>query len=161
MPDGVALARARLRFNFLKLSPSYAAGCHQLTLNTTPVVQRRNKLGKKLWEQIQLAQAHLAGKQFTTTRFQTVRDEDGVRRSVEVPKRVRAWWWNSDNGKIALNVRYGARVVELAKGKSTIEVAAPTDLIPTLELIKKAVEAGELDTQIETASIKLREGFTK
>ena len=31
LPDGVALARARLRFNFLKLSPSYAAGCHQLT----------------------------------------------------------------------------------------------------------------------------------
>ena len=141
--------------NALKLSTA------KKSLNTTPVVHRRNKLGKKLWEQIQLAQAHLEGKQFTTTRFQTVRDEDGVRRSVEVPKRVRAWWWNSDNGKIALNVRYGARVVELAKGKSTIEVAAPTDLIPTLELIKKAVEAGELDTQIETASIKLREGFGK
>ena len=141
--------------NALKLSTA------KKSLNTTPVVHRRNKLGKKLWEQIQLAQAHLAGKQFTTTRFQTVRDEDGVRRSVEVSKRVRAWWWNSDNGKIALNVRYGARVVELAKGKSTIEVAAPTDLIPTLELIKIAVEAGELDTQIETASIKLREGFTK
>jgi len=31
VPDGVALARARLRFNFLRLSPSYAAGCHQLT----------------------------------------------------------------------------------------------------------------------------------
>ena len=141
--------------NALKLSTA------KKSLNTTPVVHRRNKLGKKLWEQIQLAQARLAGKQFTTTRFQTVRDEDGVRRSVEVPKRVRAWWWNSEGGKIALNVRYGARVVELAKGKSTIEVAAPTDLIPTLELIKKAVEAGELDTQIETASIKLREGFTK
>ena len=141
--------------NALKLSTA------KKSLNTTPVVHRRNKLGKKLWEQIQLAQAHLAGKQFTTTRFQTVRDEDGVRRSVEVPKRVRAWWWNSDNGKIALNVRYGARVVELAKGKSTIEVAAPTDLIPTLELIKKAVESGELDKEIETASIKLREGFNK
>jgi len=141
--------------NALKLSTA------KKSLNTTPVVHRRNKLGKKLWEQIQLAQAHLAGKQFTTTRFQTVRDDDGVRRSVEVPKRVRAWWWNSDNGKIALNVRYGARVVELAKGKCTIEVAAPTDLIPTLELIKKAVEAGELDTQIESASIKLREGFVK
>lgn len=141
--------------NALKLSAA------KKSLNTTPVVHRRNKLGKKLWEQIQLAHAHLAGKQFTTTRFQTVRDDDGVRRSVEVPKRVRAWWWNSEGGKIALNVRYGARVVELAKGKSTIEVAAPTDLIPTLELIKKAVEAGELDTQIETASIKLREGFTK
>ncbi len=32
VPDGVALARARLRFNFLKLSPSYAAGCHQLAI---------------------------------------------------------------------------------------------------------------------------------
>jgi len=31
VPDRVALAHARLRFNFLKLSPSYAAGCHQLT----------------------------------------------------------------------------------------------------------------------------------
>ena len=141
--------------NALKLSTA------KKSLNTTPVVHRRNKLGKKLWEQIQLAQAHLAGKQFTTTRYQTVRDEDGVRRSVEVSKRVRAWWWNSDNGKIALNVRYGARVVELAKGKSTIEVAASTDLIPTLELIKKAVEAGELDAQIESASIKLRDGFVK
>ena len=141
--------------NALKLSTA------KKSLNTTPVVHRRNKLGKKLWEQIQLAQAHLAGKQFTTTRFQTVRDDDGVRRSVEVSKRVRAWWWNSDNGKIALNVRYGARVVELAKGKSTIEVAAPTDLIPTLELIKKAVEAGELDAQIEAAALKLREGFVK
>ena len=141
--------------NALKLSTA------KKSLNTTPVVHRRNKLGKKLWEQIQLAQAHLAGKQFTTTRFQTVRDEDGVRRSVEVPKRVRAWWWSSEGGKIALNVRYGARVVELAKGKSTIEVAAPTGLIPTLELIKRAVEAGESDKEIETASIKLREGFGK
>ena len=40
-------------------------------------------------------------------------------------------------------------------------VATHTDLIPTLELIKRAVEAGELDTQIESASNKLREGFGK
>ena len=126
-----------------------------------PAAQRRNKLCKKLWEQIQLAQAHLEGKEFTTTRFRTVRDQDGLRRSVELPKRVRAWWWNGDSGKISLNLRYGARVVEITKGKSTIEVGSPTDLIPTLELIKRAVEAGELDNQIETASNKLREGFGK
>ena len=126
-----------------------------------PAAQRRNKLCKKLWEQIQLAQAHLEGKEFTTTRFRTVTDPDGLRRSVELPKRVRAWWWNGDNGKIALNVRYGAKVVEISKGKSTIEVAAQTDLIPTLELLKRAVQAGELDIQLESASVKLREGFVK
>ena len=129
--------------------------------NLPPLVVRRRKLSARLWEQIQLAQAHLEGKEFTTTRFRTVTDQDGLRRSIELPKRVRAWWWNGDNGKIALNVRYGAKVVEIAKGKSTIEVATATDLIPTLELIKRAVEAGELDTQIESASNKLREGFGK
>ena len=126
-----------------------------------PATHRRNKLCKKLWEQIQLAQAHLEGKEFTITRFRTVTDQDGLRRSIELPKRVRAWWWNGDNGKIALNVRYGAKVVEIAKGKSTIEVATHTDLIPTLELLKRAVEAGELDIQLESASVKLREGFVK
>jgi hypothetical protein len=80
---------------------------------------------------------------------------------VEVPKKVRAWWWNAENGKIALNVRYGARVVEISKGKTAVEVATPNDLIPTLELIKKAVDAGELDIQLESASVKLREGFVK
>ena len=53
-----------------------------------PAAQRRNKLCKKLWEQIQLAQAHLEGKEFTTTRFRTIRDEDGLSRSVELPMLV-------------------------------------------------------------------------
>jgi hypothetical protein len=129
--------------------------------SVTPAVQRRNKLNKKIAEQIQLARAHLAGTSYTSTRLRTIRDDDGIRRMVEVPKKVRAWWWNAENGKIALNVRYGARVVEITKGKTAVEVATPNDLIPTLELIKKAVDAGELDIQLETASVKLREGFVK
>jgi hypothetical protein len=52
-------------------------------------------------------------------------------------------------------------VVEITKGKTAVEVATPNDLIPTLELIKKAVDAGELDIQLESASVKLREGFVK
>lgn len=129
--------------------------------SVTPVMQRRNKLNKKIAEQIQLAKAHSAGTNYTSTRLRTIRDDDGIRRMVEVPKKVRAWWWNAENGKIALNVRYGARVVEITKGKSAVEIATPNDLIPTLELIKKAVDAGELDVQLETASVKLREGFVK
>jgi hypothetical protein len=127
----------------------------------TPVVFRRNKLNKKLAEQIQLAQAHLAGTNYTGVRIRNVRGDDGIRRAVEVPKKIRAWWWNNDSGKISLNIRYGARVVEIAKGKTTIEIAAPSDLIPTLELVSKAVSAGDLDAQLEAASVKLREGFGK
>lgn len=50
MPDGVALARARLRFNFLKLSPSYAAGCHQLT--NGGVKQKVNAQGRAVLKTI-------------------------------------------------------------------------------------------------------------
>ena len=35
------------------------------------------------------------------------------------------------------------------------------DLVPTLELIKTAVINGELDTQIEAAANKLRDGFAQ
>ena len=76
-------------------------------------------------------------------------------------KRVRQWWFVSDSGKVCLNIRYGAKVIELAKGKTAIEVANADELIRTLELVKSAVEGGELDTQIESVSGALREGFIK
>ncbi len=129
--------------------------------STSPASLRRNKLSKKIWEQIELAKAQATGGNFTTSRFRNIKNDDGTSRSVELHKRVRAWWWTTENGKLALNLRYGARVIEIAKGKSAVEIGNASDLVPTLELLKKAVEGGELDAAIETASIKLREGFGK
>ncbi len=131
------------------------------SLAHNPQAHRRMKLAKKLWEQIQLAKAQAEGTNLTLTRFRTVTNDEGIRRSVEVPRRVRAWWWTTDTNKLALNLRYGARAVEFSKGKATVEIGTVADLVPTLELLKRAVEAGELDAQIEAASIKLREGFKK
>lgn len=126
-----------------------------------PQAQRRLKLIKKIDDQIAQANAMSKGGSYTTSRFRTVRDEDGGRRSVEVQKRVRPWWFPTDSGKIALSIRYGARVIEIAKGKSAIEVASGDELIQALSVVRKAVEAGELDSQIEAASTKLRDGFRK
>ena len=39
-----------------------------------------------------------------------------------------------------------------------VEVASPDDLVSTLEAVRRAVEAGELDAQIEAASGALRLG---
>lgn len=58
-------------------------------------------------------------------------------------------------------LRYGAKPLEIAKGKNAIEVANMDDLVATLEVIKQAVHAGELDAQIEQASGALRAGFAK
>ena len=128
-----------------------------------PAVQlRRNKLAKRLWEQTELAKAQQAGAQFFVTKFRTVVENDtGMRKQVEVNTRIKQWWFTTDSGKLALSVRYGARLLELAKGKFAVELASEKELVPTLEVIKEAVLAGELDAAIEIASVKLRNGFEK
>ena len=88
-----------------------------------PILQRRNKLSNKVWEQIQLAKAQREGGTFTVKRFKTIKDQGGSRKSIEIEKRVRQWWFVASDGKVCLNVRYGAKVIEFAKGKTAIEVA--------------------------------------
>jgi hypothetical protein len=134
----------------------------QKPTHITPIQVRRNKLAKRLWEQMELARAQQAGTTFAPTKLRTVVQNDtGLRRQVEVTKRVKAWWFTADNGKLAMSVRYGTRVIELSKGKWAVEVGSDKDLLPVLETLKAAVLAGELDTQIEAASVKLRSGFGK
>jgi len=126
------------------------------------VLQRRNKLAKRIWEQIELAKAEQTGGQFAVSRFRSYTDkETGLRKQVETQKRIKAWWFVGDNGKLALAIRYGSKVLELAKGKFAVEVGATTELVSTLQVIKSAVEAGELDTAIDFAANKLRSGFVK
>ena len=49
----------------------------------------------------------------------------------------------------------------MATDKAELRGLAPIDLVKALESIKSAVEAGELDAQIETASASLRSGFKR
>ena len=128
--------------------------------SASPLVQRRNKLSNQLWEQIELARASADGKTYAPTRLRTVKDKlTGARTTVEAVKRVKQWWFVAENGKVCLQVRYGTRVLELAKGKNSIEVGSGNELIAVLETVKKCVEGGELDTQIEAASNAVRDRF--
>ena len=130
--------------------------------NMPAIVVRRNKLSSKLWEQIQLAKSQLEGTQFVVTKFKSVKDrETGLLKQVEVPKRIKPWWFQSDEGKVCFSVRYGSWTIDLAKGKPSVEVESGEELVKALTTIKIAVEAGELDSQIEIASAKLRSGFGK
>lgn len=126
------------------------------------MVVRRNKLLKKLHEQQMLAEAVLAGSTYSVNRYKKVVDQDtGSTKTVEVPRRVRAWWWTGENGKVCLNIKYGSGMLALEKGKYAIEVGAEADLPQAIKTLKAAVEAGELDTQIEAVSGAVRSGFGK
>ena len=130
--------------------------------NLPQIVQRRNKLIGRIAEQIELATAQANGTTHLFTKVRTLTDKDtGVRKQVETSKRVKAWWFTADNGKLALSVRYGAKVLELAKGKYAIEVASTAEIVNTLEIVKQATENGELDDAIDHAANKLKTGFAR
>ena len=120
---------------------------------TSPVLQRRQKLIKKIDEQMELAKAQANGSIYNPTKFKNiVNAETGTNEYKQVPKRIRAWWWKNEAGKWNLVVRYGARIIELGKGKNSIELENEAAILLTLEVIKKAVEAGELDDAITAVS---------
>ena len=130
--------------------------------HTPTVVIRRNKLASKVWEQLQLAKSQIEGTKFEVKKYRSYTDkESGLRKQVEVSKRIREWWFRNEQGKVCVAIKYGTRVLELAKGKHSIEVGSADELIKALELVKQAVELGELDAQLEQASGSVRKSFKK
>ena len=127
-----------------------------------PIVLRRNKLSNQLQEQIELARCQAEGKTYAPIRLRSIKDKHtGERKLVDVVKRVKQWWFVAENGRVCLQVRYGTRVLELSKGKNSIDVGTVSELLPVLATLKKCVEAGELDAQIDSASAAVRARFVK
>jgi hypothetical protein len=125
-----------------------------------PVQFRRNKLSQRVQEQIALAQAAVEQRTYTKQRHRSVKDSSGFRNTITTQVRVKQWWWTQDNGKLALSIRYGSKIIALSPKCNAVECSTLTDVVAALTTIKAAVDAGELDAQIAAASEKLREGFT-
>lgn len=123
---------------------------------------RRNKIVKRLVEQRELATAVAAGVAYRQEKMRTVVDKaTGEHSSVAVNKRVKQWWFATDDNRLALTVRYGSQILELARGKFSVDVPDLHQLVPTIDLVIEAVRAGELDTQIAAAAGVLKRGFKK
>ena len=128
----------------------------------SPQHARRQKLSTKLAEQIQLAKAQQSGAEFSPVRIRTVKDEaTGQSRKVEVPKKIKPWWWTDDTGKLCITVRYGARTLEIVEGKNAIETDSIADVITSLQVIRTAVDSGELDKRIDAVMGQVKAGFAK
>jgi len=128
----------------------------------SPQHARRQKLSTKLAEQIQLAKAQQSGAEFSPVRVRTVKDEaTGQSRKVEVPKKLKPWWWTDEKGKLCITVRYGARTLEIVEGKNAIETDGIADVITSLQVIRSAVDAGELDKRIDAVMGQSKAELTK
>jgi hypothetical protein len=129
----------------------------------SPVMQRRRKLLSKLGDQVLLAKAQRDGTVYAPTKQRTVTDDaTGERTVMQVPKRIKPWWFVADSGKLCVSLRYGAKVLALgAKGQTAVEVGSNEQLVMALDLLTKAVEAGELDAAIDAASSSTKANFKK
>ena len=118
----------------------------QAAVMTSPEARIRRKMLDAIDIQIAAAEAQANGETYIRRAPRRITDpESGERVRKDVPVRFRRWWWSDDTGNVMLDVRYGNRRIELKPGKPTIEVGAADNLLPTLQAVKEAVAAGELD----------------
>ena len=117
---------------------------YQRSNTNNPILQRRIKLAAGISEQIQLAE----NPNYKQISVRTVADENGELREVEVSKRVLRWWRVGADGSVELTVRYGSRILELAKGMNAVELSSTDELVPVLAQFKAAAELGEMDDMI-------------
>ena len=125
---------------------------YQRSNTNNPILQRRIKLAAGISEQIQLAQ----NPNYKSVNVRAVADDNGGVRAVGVAKRVLRWWYMSTDGTVQLTVRYGSRVLELAKGMDAVELSSVDELVPVLEQFKAAAELGEMDDMVAAQLAKTK-----
>jgi hypothetical protein len=113
--------------------------------------QRRNKLAEKLTEQLKLVEAALGGEEYQRTRWYWHTDEDGNRKRLTRPVKLRQWWVLDGDGKVQFGLRYGATPIELQRGKTAVQVDKLSDLPAVIKTLVQAVADGELDEAIGLA----------
>ena len=127
-----------------------------------PLMLRRNKLLRKLEDQINAAKALSKGESFSVKRVRNITDKQTSEiRAVEVFRKIRQWWFVADSGKVVIQLKYGSKVIDIAKGKNSVEVSNGAELIAVLETLRSACELGELDQQISSAADAVKARFAK
>ena len=71
------------------------------------------------------------------------------------------WWWIDESGTVFLPIKYGKTVLELSKGKFSIECSTIEEVEDNLEKIKDMSRRGLFDELLKTTSEILRSKFLK
>ena len=121
---------------------------------------RRSKLITKLQEQLALAEAEFGGRAYKRMRWVTAVNDDGNPSRVQRAVRIKQWWYKSASGSVLLTVRYGAKPIAISNGMTAIEIGKLEQLPETIQTVIKAVDDGELDSEL-AAIAKARGDFKR
>ncbi len=126
---------AALRLSNLKIVALRSAA------TADPVQRRRKKMIVQLERQRSLTLDHT----FTVPRRRWIKTVDGFAQRISMPKRVKRWWRVDPMGTYFLVLRYGNRILRLAKNTNAVEVGDWSNMVPVLDTLIAATVAGELD----------------
>lgn len=128
----------------------------QRVTHKDPVVARREKLLAGIAEQQLVLDAAARGESYITKIKRWREDGNGDKALVEVPKRVRPWFFQQDNGWY-VQCRYGARILAISGKNNAVFVNKLDEVAAVLEAFKAATDSGELDRAVLLA-MKARTG---
>ena len=111
----------------------------------SPIALRRAKLVARLEQQKLLAENPLHVR--VVQRW--IRQDNGEKALVEIPKRLQPWWRTDETGTTYLKVRCGAKAIEFETGKPAILVKDKSKLASIIDTLIAAINAGELDEHFD------------
>ena len=123
----------------------------QRNVQKDPVIARREKLVAAIEEQERVFAAALNGDEYTVKTKRWQQNDAGERVRVEHDKRVRAWFFEQDNGYY-VQCRYGSRILNINGKSNAVFVDKLADVAGVLDAFKLAAENGELDKAVVLAT---------
>ena len=122
------------------------------TENTDPKANLRRKMAAALDQQIAGANAEIAGQHYAVEveKWFTTDPATGTKERRKVQKVFRRMWFKDGTDRVMLELRFAGKPLLIA-GKSSIVVGTVDQIVPTLQTVKKAVLAGELDAALKAA----------
>lgn len=119
----------------------------QRIVQKDPVIARRAKLLAGIAEQKLVLDAIARGESYITRVKRWKDDGNGDKVLVEVPKRVRPWFFQQDNGWY-VQCRYGSRVLTISGKSNAVFVNKLDEVAAVLDAFVAATDSGELDKAV-------------
>ena len=123
------------------------------TANTDPQTNLRRKMAAALDHQINGATAETKGEVYTIEVEKWIETDKatGTKEHRKVQKALRRMWYRDGADRVMLELRFANKPISVG-GKPSILVGSIDKLVPTLQTVRKAVMAGELDAALKAAS---------
>ncbi len=131
-------------------------------VSADPTTNLRNKMLAALDQQIAAFNADQQNQPYFTytEKWQVVDEATGRKERVKVQHPIRKMWFSDAGGRILLELRFANKAVQIG-GKSSIVVGTLDRLVETIETVRKAVVAGELDSVLKGVVESRKKAFKK